>query len=90
MRDKSDPEENSYWLDKPGNVSRILYGLFIACALSGLLDLFLPRKSVFWPASWFDTWPGFFAGYGFFACVGLVLAAKLLRRLLMRSEEYYD
>lgn len=86
MRDKPGQEENSYWLDSPENVRRIIYGLFIACALFGMLELFLPRKTAFW----FEAWPGFYAGFGFIACVGLVLAAKLLRRLLMRSENYYD
>jgi hypothetical protein len=28
--------------------------------------------------------------YGFFACVALVLAAKLLRKLIMRPEDYYE
>ena len=28
--------------------------------------------------------------YGFVACVALVLAAKLLRRGVMRPEDYYD
>ena len=28
--------------------------------------------------------------YGFVACVFLVLMAKLLRRILMRPEDYYD
>ena len=33
--------------------------------------------------------PGFYAIFGFGACVLLVLAAKALRRLLMRPEDYY-
>ena len=33
---------------------------------------------------------GFDAFYGFVACVGLVIAAKGLRVLLMRDEDYYD
>ena len=33
--------------------------------------------------------PGFYAVFGFGACVLLVLAAKALRRLLMRPEDYY-
>jgi len=38
----------------------------------------------------FESWPGFFSIYGFVACVALVLAAKELRKLLMRSETYYE
>jgi len=38
----------------------------------------------------FQHWFGFDAVFGFIACVGLVLTAKQLRRLLMRDEDYYD
>ena len=38
----------------------------------------------------FDGWFGFYGFYGFVACVTLVLAAKGLRRILMRSEDYYE
>lgn len=34
--------------------------------------------------------PGFYGFYGFSACVLLVLAARALRRVLMRPEDYYD
>ena len=33
---------------------------------------------------------GFHAWYGFVSCVALVLAARGLRRILMRDEDYYD
>jgi hypothetical protein len=33
---------------------------------------------------------GFYAAYGFFACVVLVLMAKVLRLVLKRPEDYYD
>jgi hypothetical protein len=38
----------------------------------------------------FDGWFGYYALYGFVACVALVLAAKVLRRIVMRREDYYD
>ena len=74
------------WLDRPENVNRITYVLLGACALFALLDLVLARHSVFF----FAAWPGFYAGFGFVGCVGLVLAAKLMRWVLMRREDYYD
>ena len=33
---------------------------------------------------------GFYAIFGFVACVGLVLAAKELRKFLKRDEDFYD
>jgi len=79
-------QEDTHWLDKPENVNGIVYALFAACALFALLDLVLSRHSVFF----FEAWPGFYAWFGFAGCVGLVLAAKLMRWLLMRREDYYD
>jgi hypothetical protein len=38
----------------------------------------------------FDGVFGYYGFYGFIACVVLVLAAKLLRRGVMRPEDYYD
>ena len=37
-----------------------------------------------------EHWFGFHGLFGFVACVGLVLTAKALRRILMRPEDYYD
>ena len=33
---------------------------------------------------------GFYAVYGFVACVLLVLLAKEMRKVLIRNEDYYD
>lgn len=86
MTEPDEHTKGTHWLDRPENVSRIVYALFAACALFGVLDLVLPRHSVFF----FEAWPGFYAWFGFIGCVGLVLAAKLMRWMLMRSEDYYD
>ena len=37
----------------------------------------------------FESWPGFYALFGFAAYVTLVLVAKQLRRWIMRPEDYY-
>ena len=37
-----------------------------------------------------ENWIGFHAAYGFISCVALVFAARGLRRILMRDEDYYD
>jgi hypothetical protein len=38
----------------------------------------------------FEYWFGFYALFGFIACVSLVLAAKVLRKVVKRDEDYYD
>ena len=85
----SDHERNErkYWLDDPRNVDKIVYGLYAICALVGLLDLFPYKHHLHFD---FEYWPGFYSIYGFVACFGLVLAAKQLRKIVMRDEDYYD
>jgi len=72
--------------DPPG-LKKWLRLFYLICALLLLAD-FVP---VFHHAN--DkgpSWWGFYGIYGFTACVLLVVTAKLLRKLVMRSEDYYD
>jgi hypothetical protein len=79
-------DDRKYWLDDMRNVDKIYYGLWVVCAIVVLADLFYEKYTYF---SW-ENWIGFHGWYGFVACVGLVIAAKQMRRLLKRSEDYYD
>jgi len=74
------------WLDRPANVTRLYRGLWGLGTLLLAADLVLHRHA----EAAFDGWFGFYGVYGFAACVALVLAAKLLRRGVMRPEDYYD
>ena len=79
--------EKKHIFDKPGNVRKVLYGLFGCLILLLCLEPFVHKHSVF---AW-EKWFGFYAIYGFVACVLLVLAAKyILRPLVKREEDYYD
>lgn len=79
-------EDKRYWLDRPENVTRLYRMLWIVGAALALLDLVVHRHA----ETGFDGWFSFYAVYGFVACAALVLAAKVLRRVVMRSEDYYD
>jgi hypothetical protein len=79
-------DEKRYWLDRTENVAKIYRGLWIVGVLLVLADLVVHRHA----EAGFDGWFGFYGVYGFVACVALVLAAKLLRRAVMRPEGYYD
>ncbi len=81
-------DERPRWLDRSENVDKICYALYAVCGGLLLADLFYDRKTHFEFETWLPT--GFAGVYGLLACVGLVLAAKLLRVLIMRSEDYYD
>jgi len=77
---------NPGWAERPRNrrlIRRILYG---ACALLVVADFVVQRHI----SAGVERVPAFYALYGFVALVGVVLAAKGLRRLVKRGEEYYD
>lgn len=74
------------WFDKPGNMRRFLTTFFVllgALLVAGFL--IHPHADFSW-----ETAPNFFAAYGFVAYVVLIVLAKLLRKVLMRPEDYYD
>jgi hypothetical protein len=78
--------EKSYWLDRRENVARLYRGLWCVGLVLLLADLLVDRHD----GAHFAERIGFYCLYGFIACVALVLAAKALRRVLMRPEDYYD
>ena len=87
MADQQKPDDKLYWLDEDKNVKKIIWALCIACALSVIAVLFYHKHIVYAAEDWV---PGMYGWYGFIGCVFLVLSAKLLRKLLMRSEDYYE
>lgn len=80
-------EEKKYWLDDRKNVNKVIYSLCAICAVVALIDLFPYKHHLHFR---FEYWFGFYSLYGFIACVSLVLAAKQLRKIVMRDEDYYD
>lgn len=80
------PPDERTWIDEPRNVDRIVYVLYAVCAALLLIDPLIHKHG---PFAIEHVW-GFYAIYGFVGCVGLVLAAKLMRIFVMRPEDYYD
>ena len=82
------PEQNKtdYWLDNPRNVKRLVRWLVLLCAALVIAEFFYHKHVHFG----FENGFGFYAWYGFIVCIGLVLAAKGMRRFLKRDEDYYD
>ena len=58
---------------------------FALCGFLVLLDLVIHKHG---DHGW--NFFSFYALYGFFACVILVIIAKWMRTFLMRDEDYYD
>lgn len=86
MTAERDPQQKVHLFDKPKNVKLVIRGLLVACAVLFALDAVIHRHVVH---PW-ERMFGFYPIYGFVSCVTLVLLAKELRKLVMRSENYYD
>ncbi len=79
-------DEKPHVFDNPRNVKRMIWLLLICCVVLFGLDAVIHRHA-------YHPWEhlfGFYAVYGFVACVLLVLIAKQMRKVLMRGEDHYD
>ena len=74
------------WLDKKENILKIYIFLWLIGIILVILDFFIHRHEQLKFTEFFS----FYAIYGFLGCVVLVLAAKILRKIVMRKEDYYD
>lgn len=78
--------ERRYWLDDKRNVDKVYWGVWAICAVLLLVEPLVHKHGEFA----FEGLFGFHGWYGLVACVALVLAAKGLRVLLKRPEDYYE
>jgi len=73
------------WVDRPGNPLRIVWALAAVCAILVLIDfLFVKHKS-----DGMEALPGFFAVAGFFMFSAIIVAARMLRTVIGRPEDFY-
>ena len=82
----NEPEQKQHLFDNPPNVSLVIRCLYIICILLFLLDFILHRHVT---REW-EGVTGFYALFGFTACVTIVLTARQLRKILKRKKDYYD
>ncbi len=75
------------WFDHPQNLRRLRLGFYIVLGLLVVPDFFLHKHTLFYEV---ESWPGFYAVFGFIACVAIIVISKLLGYLLKRKEDYYD
>ena len=40
-------DDRSYWLDKPRNVTRLVWSLYVVCGLLLAIDVFVPKHGPF-------------------------------------------
>lgn len=80
-----DEKGKTHFFDDPERVKWVLRILYTICGGLFLVDFVFHRHAVH---PW-EHWWGFYPIYGFVSCVLLVLAAKEMRKVLMRDEDYY-
>jgi sterol desaturase/sphingolipid hydroxylase (fatty acid hydroxylase superfamily) len=78
--------KEKHWLVRPQTVRRLWFGFGAVLVLLVLLDFFGTHQAKFT----LDGWFGFYAVFGFLACIVLVFGSKALGLLLKRPDDYYD
>ncbi|MEE2755723.1 MAG: hypothetical protein VYA30_03640 [Myxococcota bacterium] len=75
------------WFDEPRNVNIIVWTLVLACLGVMVGGEFIHKHGHFAVEY---TVPGFYGLFGFVAYTCIIATAILLRKLVMRPEDYYD
>ena len=77
---------SDHFFDKPRNVKRLFTAFYILCAVLVVAGFVVELEH---HHPW-ENLQAFYPLYGFVGIVVLVYVAKLLRRIVMRPEDYYD
>lgn len=80
------PGEKLHIWDKPKNVKRFLTAFWVICVLLFVADFRVDRHK----EHALEHIPAMYAIYGFVGIALLIVIAKQLRKVVMRSEDYYD
>ena len=83
-----EPKQPIGWMDKPDFVKRLFHVFYVLAGLLVLAEILLGRATEH-PHPYEGPF-GFYAVYGFLSFWFLVLLAKPMRKLLIRSEDYYE
>ena len=86
-------DEPPAWADSPGFLKKTVWAVYLICGALLVIDPFVPKHEGYeykYAIFEVERWWGFYGIYGFIGCVFLVLAAKEMRRVILRPEDYYD
>lgn len=72
--------------DNPKNVQRLLKVFYASLVVLLISEFFIHKHAEF---PWEEA-HGFYAVYGFFSCVMLIFVAKVIRKIVIREEDYYE
>ena len=85
----SKPKSNTnklHWLVRPNTIKGLWVGGIALLALTVYAGAVIHPHAIFG----IDGTLGFYAWYGFAACVGMVVGAKIIGIFLKRKDTYYD
>jgi hypothetical protein len=81
-------EEKKDWFDDPAHVTLLFRVLVAFCGVLVVLGLvFIKAEKTHF--AW-ERWIGFFALFGAASYSLIVVVGKVWRKIVMRSEDYYD
>jgi hypothetical protein len=75
-----------HWLTRPETIHRLWWFFGVVLALTVLSELFVTHEAHFAV----ERLTGFYALFGFVACVAMILFAKGIAAFLKRPDTYYD
>lgn len=86
MSDTPQSEKELHWLVRPSTIRKLWIAFSVVLVLTLGAQFFVHVHDYFTV----DGVPGFYAFFGFFSCVAMVVVAKLLGLLLKRPDTFYD
>ncbi len=88
----ADLKTKKYWLDQPGNVDKLFYGVVVLACLAAIPDILSLFHILYekHPYTAVEEIPVFYGLYSMISLLTLLVIAKTVRPLLKRDEDYYD
>ncbi len=86
MSEATNSNERKHFFDHPKNVKLFFRVFYVICGVLIVAELLIDRHTE-------HPWEGLFGFHGLWGFASfwfLVLVAKQMRKLLIRSEDYYD
>lgn len=79
-------EQEMHWLVRPSTIRKLWIAFAVILGLTLVAQLFIHLHEYFVVDAVF----GFYAAFGFFSCVAMVVVAKLLGLVLKQPGDFYD
>jgi hypothetical protein len=76
------------YIEQPEKLKRLRIGSCLVLAIVLAADFIIPRDHVVF---WWDSVPGFDAGFGFVSCIAIIAVSKTIGHLgIMQKENFYE